>query len=86
MCLGGGRQPEEDPEGERREQRDTNLADCLLLLLHVFAERYHTGVGEVTKEQCLQNEVRSTRLDQARRWPSSRQIAPVDVAHSAKAH
>ena len=36
---------------------DSNMADLLLLLLHVFAERYHPGVGEVTKEQCLENEV-----------------------------
>ncbi|XP_043205859.1 E3 ubiquitin-protein ligase UBR2-like [Amphibalanus amphitrite] len=49
--------PEDDPEGERREHMDSNMADLLLLLLHVFAERYHPGVGQVTKEQCLENEV-----------------------------
>ena len=34
-----------------------NLEELMLVLIHVFAERYQPGVGAVTREDCLKKEV-----------------------------
>ncbi|XP_037086593.1 E3 ubiquitin-protein ligase UBR2-like [Pollicipes pollicipes] len=52
-----GARLEDGADRDMREHMENNMADFLLLLIHVFGERFHPGVGEVTKEQCVQNEV-----------------------------
>ncbi|XP_043223453.1 E3 ubiquitin-protein ligase UBR2-like [Amphibalanus amphitrite] len=34
-----------------------NLEEMMLVLIHVFGERYQPGVGEVTREDCLKKEI-----------------------------